>query len=103
MKAFEEVNRLRGKMLAGDLDPEEPVFTLRARDVLAGDVVDYWCNLATGAGVPVEKVVEARNLAAAMRIWPIQQIPGRDSTRVDRRLRMEKGTRGKGDPVPPQG
>jgi len=101
MEAFKEVNRLRGKMLAGDLDPEEPVFVLRARDVLADEVVDYWCNLATGAGVPMDKLVDARGCAAAMRIWPVKQLPGRPETRSDRR--MKGGIRGKSDPVPPQG
>lgn len=101
MEAFKEINRLREKMLSGDLDPEEPIFTLRGRDALAPGVVEFWCALATGFGTPAHKLAEARALAEKMRSWPIKQYPGRDDTRTDRRIDGE--ARGPRDPFPPQG
>jgi len=47
---------------------DEPIFVLRAQDKLAPDVIRIWCILAGFAGVPDEKVTEARQLATDMQI-----------------------------------
>ena len=51
--------------------PDEPVFTLRAQDSLAPEVVREWAYRAQVAGTPMEKVQEARAVADAMEQWQI--------------------------------
>ena len=50
-------------------DDDEPIFTLRAQDELAEDVVIHWAQLATRAGAPDEKVRGATEVAWAMHKW----------------------------------
>jgi len=52
--------------------PDEPIFTLRAQDVLAPGIVEAWAQRAEKAGSPPEKVAEARDLAEQMRQWQKQ-------------------------------
>jgi hypothetical protein len=47
----------------------EPIFVLRAQDILAPRVVRYWARLADQSGVPREKVAEAHKLADWMLDW----------------------------------
>jgi len=47
----------------------EPIFVLRARDVLAPGVVRHWAREAQGRGVRHDKVQEALELAARMEHW----------------------------------
>lgn len=54
---------------------DEPVFVLRARDVLASRMVNAWAWYAEGAGVDADKVREARAIAAAMETWPNRKVP----------------------------
>lgn len=49
--------------------PDEPVFILCARDVIAAECVREWGNRADAIGVPVEKVGAAFALADAMDAW----------------------------------
>ena len=101
MEAFKEINRLREQMLDGDLDPHEPIFVLRARDVVAADVVVEWVRRAELIRTPIRKLMEAVAVGCAMREWPIKQTPGLPGTRTDNRAKgVERGPR---DPVPPQG
>lgn len=53
----------------------EPVFVLRAKDILAADVVEHWADMATIAGVNREKVEGARAIAAEMRAYPDRRKP----------------------------
>lgn len=47
----------------------EPVFVLRAQDVVAPDAIETWIALAQAAGAPQEKLDHARLHAQAMRDW----------------------------------
>lgn len=51
--------------------PDEPLFTLRAQDSLAPEIVREWAYRALAAGTPPEKVAEARKLADQMEDWQI--------------------------------
>jgi hypothetical protein len=48
---------------------DEPVFILRAQDILAPRVVVRWAHLAEQAGSPIEKVRGALQLAKQMADW----------------------------------
>lgn len=48
---------------------DEPIFVLRAKDILAPSVINFWCDLAQEAGVPEEKIDEAQRCEDAMRAW----------------------------------
>lgn len=50
---------------------EEPVFVLRAQDIVAPEIVREWAYRAAMMGTPREKIVEARKLADAMEDWQI--------------------------------
>lgn len=54
---------------------DEPVFVLRAQDMSADILVDFWAELALRMGCPQEKVDEAIDLAAEMRAWPHRKWP----------------------------
>jgi hypothetical protein len=54
---------------------DEPVFVLRAHDVIAPVIVDEWANMAESMGTPREKVTEARVLASIMRSWRDRKVP----------------------------
>ena len=47
----------------------EPVFVLRAQDKLAPGLVRLWASLAALHGCNVDKVGEAKRLAADMEAW----------------------------------
>ncbi len=49
--------------------PDEPVFVLRAKDVLAPAVVRIWAQIARLYNVPLRKRVEAMDLATEMESW----------------------------------
>lgn len=55
---------------------DEPIFTLRAQDVLAARTIRAWCGLALDAGVNLEKIAEAERCADAMDAWPDKKTPG---------------------------
>lgn len=48
---------------------DEPIFTLRAQDVLAPLLVETWAKMARLLGAPVHKVAEALFCASEMREW----------------------------------
>lgn len=52
--------------------PNEPMFTLLARDKLAPEIVREWAYRALAAGTPMEKVTEARRVADEMENWQIE-------------------------------
>ena len=49
--------------------PDEPIFTLRAKDRLAPGMVEQWAMSARAVGCPEAKVQEALACAQAMREW----------------------------------
>ena len=56
-------------------EDDEPIFVLRAQDVLAAGVVRAWAEQAARAGCGDAKVHEAREIADAMERWPIRKVP----------------------------
>lgn len=83
MKAMEELQRLRKKIESGDMPADEPVFVLRARDMLAGIAIRHWCEYAKANNVPVARIREAEQLSHSMERWPEKQVPGLPGTRND--------------------
>lgn len=56
--------------------PDEPIFVLRAQDLLADTVVDFWADIMqqkTSADHP--KVIAARQIAQNMRDHPHRKLP----------------------------
>lgn len=56
--------------------PDEPIFVLRAQDMLADARVEEWADQATAwLGKDHPKVVAAREIAQAMRDFPNRKMP----------------------------
>lgn len=55
--------------------PDEPLFVLRAQDVLASRVVEFWADEAEKIHVNPKKIEEARDCARAMSEWPTSKTP----------------------------
>lgn len=72
-----EIDRAnRGEGCLGKAAPDEPVFTLRAQDMFAADLVERWAILASERlGKSHPKVEHAFEMAKAMRAWPTQKYP----------------------------
>lgn len=73
-----------------NIHPDEPVFLLRAKDVIAAEVVRYWAKRAAENGVDNYTYKMAINQAERMEKWPVKKNPpdvkrptGSDSNRVD--------------------
>lgn len=64
-----------GQGCLGKAADDEPVFILRGQDKFAADLVDEWARQARLMGCDEKKVVEAEQLAIAMRAWPTQKYP----------------------------
>jgi hypothetical protein len=56
-------------------DTKEPVFVLRGRDMLSGQVVGWWIWLAQNRGVGADKIERARMQQAALTHWAEKAIP----------------------------
>ncbi|MGH8639135.1 MAG: hypothetical protein ACREUZ_18525 [Burkholderiales bacterium] len=54
---------------------DEPIFVLRAQDLLAPATVRHWAEDAEKAGCVAARVREARDLADAMERWPGRKMP----------------------------
>ena len=54
---------------------DEPIFTLRAQDVLSARVVEFWAAEAERLHVNPDKVREARECARMMKEWPNSRTP----------------------------
>lgn len=68
-------DRFGNKAMLDKMDEAEPFFILRGQDASAAFLVKMWADLAEAAGVPAEKVENARQCARAMRNWPKKKIP----------------------------
>jgi hypothetical protein len=56
-------------------DSDEPVFVLRGRDLLSGQVVGWWIWLAQNRGVSPAKMERARQQASALSNWAEKALP----------------------------
>jgi hypothetical protein len=56
-------------------DTKEPVFVLRGRDMLAGQVVGWWIWLAQNRGVGDDKIERARIQQSALTNWADKSMP----------------------------
>ena len=56
-------------------DTKEPVFVLRGRDMLSGQVVGWWIWLAQNRGVGPDKIERARVQQAALTNWAEKALP----------------------------
>jgi hypothetical protein len=65
----------RGEGCLGKAADDEPVFIIRAQDMLSADQVRYWAHRAEALGCNPAKVLEARELANKMDAWPNTKIP----------------------------
>jgi len=54
-------------------DANEPIFVIRAKDVLAPMLIRHWATMADGIHEQ-EKVMEARSLADAIDDWRLQPV-----------------------------
>lgn len=72
---IERENAAAGKGCLGKAADDEPVFILRAQDMLAADLVASWAMQANLVGCSWDKVREAKLLAQAMREWPRRKNP----------------------------
>lgn len=75
MRASDEIKYLQSKLDDGSLDPDEPLFTLRAQDIFSSGLVLVWITLARQAGVCEEKITEARKLLKKMKKWNKKKLP----------------------------
>ncbi len=57
------------------LERGEPVFILRAQDMLAPALVRAWIALAETHGVSPKKLMSAQTIVWAMEKWPNRKIP----------------------------
>lgn len=53
----------------------EPIFVLRAQDMLAPGIVREWAKQAAAHGCSQEKVLEAHSLADRMDQWATRKFP----------------------------
>jgi hypothetical protein len=68
---------------------DEPLFVLRAQDVLSAGIVRIWATRAEAGGTKPEIVAEARKVADAMEAWPFHKHPG---TSIERHAAPPGGT-----------
>lgn len=55
--------------------PDEPLFILCARDLIASGKVREWAGTARASGVNDAKVASAMEVADAMEQWPVRRFP----------------------------
>lgn len=54
---------------------DEPVFVLRAQDILAPIAVNFYADLVQGATVNFEQAAQIRYIATLMAAWKPRKIP----------------------------
>lgn len=55
--------------LLDKIGDDEPIFILRAQDIVAAAIVDEWAKVALMQGSPSEKVYGAIQVATDIRAW----------------------------------
>lgn len=63
-------------------DPDEPVFVLRARDMVATAAIEWWMWCARNRGVPADKLERAERQRRAADLWIEKRLPSHASTDV---------------------
>ena len=66
-------------------EPDEPVFVLLARDIVAPAAIEYWVfhRCANGKNNPGDaQIIEALTLAGQMRNWRRQKLLEREADRI---------------------
>jgi hypothetical protein len=58
---------------AGKIAAEEPVFLIRAQDIVSGDAVRAWADLNDKVGGDAEASRLAREHACKMDAWPLKK------------------------------
>jgi hypothetical protein len=71
--AREDYNRIQDP--TGKIPDDEPVFLLRAQDMLASRAVRFWCAEAEKAGVAPEMIDRAWRHAIAMEVYGTRKVP----------------------------
>lgn len=60
-------------------DDDEPIFVLRAQDMLAPSLIRMWANLAPNLarlhGLSDQRYIEAESIADQMEDWPDRKFP----------------------------
>ncbi|MFA7429335.1 MAG: hypothetical protein WCZ23_04160 [Rhodospirillaceae bacterium] len=56
-------------------DPDEPVFVLRARDMVATAAIEWWMWCARNRGVPADKLEKAERQRRAADLWIEKRLP----------------------------
>lgn len=72
---------------------DEPVFVLRARDMVATATIEWWLWCARNRGVPAEKLERAERQRRAADLWIEKRLPtvtGTDGHTIIRTARMER-------------
>lgn len=69
------VNAQEGIEYLRTLDAREPVFVLRAQDILAPAAVLCWAQLLDDIGGEEQKVTKAQRVACRMKGWQKRKIP----------------------------
>lgn len=73
--------------------PDEPVFVLRARDMVATATIEWWLWCARNRGVPAEKLERAERQRRAADLWIDKRLPtvtGTDGRTIVRTARLER-------------
>lgn len=76
--------------------PDEPVFVLRARDMVATATIEWWLWCARNRGVPAAKLERAERQRRAADLWIDKRLPtvtGTDGRSIVRTARMEREDR----------
>lgn len=58
----------------GEATPDEPIFTLLARDPDAALVVEIWASIREARTGPTDRTREARHVAHTMRTWRLRKL-----------------------------
>lgn len=60
-------------------DPDEPVFVLRARDMVATATIEWWLWCARNRGVPDDKLARAERQRRAADLWIEKRLPSQST------------------------
>ena len=67
--------RYHDHILTDVIPEDEPIFVIRAQDIIGGQVVRFWADTAEAAGAAPHMVQAARDHAKLMDEWPKKKIP----------------------------
>lgn len=67
--------RLEAGSVINKADPDEPVFVLRARDMVATATIEWWMWCARNRGVPKDKLDSAERQRRAADLWIEKRLP----------------------------